>query len=617
MKKLILAAVLFIISFSMLSASNGQTVYTTRDEEYMRVEELCRRAGVIGPSSFSPMPARALLIAMERINISALSEGDREEYEELYAILTDDRYTFKDDYFEVDFNAAANLGVNIAEYDYFKYFNSVSKVGNKLDPSIKPSYDKREDTLVPYRYEDPLFALGLKMDFGEHIALEARLDLKSNHLRMYETNLGGIYTLIPDTIQGIAAEWPYKAGGSFGNDYFNFILGRFPHSAGSGVTGNLIIGDNFNYQEVMLASLQSNHFTYNISITRFDQQSMAAAYHDPFKGDTKPDITDPLAGGYYYYTDFSRHEFDGMQQFRVNHRFDITLFDKLRFAVNLATIYNSQYGFDFRIFYPFVIGHNYYNYANQTYLDEYDEANNIMSIEFEWAVAEGLSLTSQIALDQMQMPWENVTSLPLAFGALANLKYSTNTESGTVTGWFETVYTNPYLYLNGKYDKDGIITPQSFNLDYIVGYNMQYMDDFGYSGYIYGPDTIVFSLGCHYKDREDRFELGGDILYRVKGLKGLKHSTYSSNETHIDMSGAVIEDNPDVFMNNIWTPSGGWKNAEHMIKIAVSGKYNFTPQPWGQVSLYSMLGAFTYVNYNHEGDDRFVPQFTFGAKWVF
>lgn len=607
MKKLILTAVLFIISFSMLTASNGQTVYTTRDEEYLRVEELCRRAGVIGPSSFSPMPARALLIAMERIDTSSLSAEDRNEYEELYAILTDDKYTFRDDYFEVDFNAAANLGVNLAPYNDFRYDNSDSKL---------PDYDKREDTLIPYRYEDPLFALGLKMDFGEHIALEARLDLKSNHLRMYESTLGGVFTFLPDTKQGLAAEIPFRAGGSFGNDYFNFIIGRFPHSAGSGVTGNLIIGDNFNYQEVMLASLQSNHFTYNISITRFDQQDMAGAYQSKFTPDNPPNLTDPFGQGYYYYTDFSRHEFDGMQQFRINHRFDVTLFDKVRLALNLATIYNSHYGFDFRFFYPFVLGHNYYNYANQTYLDEYDEANNIMSIEVEWALTEGLTFSSQLAMDQLQTPIEDSTSLPSAFGLIANLKYSTNTDNGTVTGWFETVYTNPYLYLNGKY-KDGTIAPQSFNLDYIVGYNMQYMDDFGYSGYIYGPDTIVFSLGCHYKDREDRFELGGDILYRVKGLKGLKHNTYSSNETHIDMSGAVIEDNPDVFMNNIWTPSGGWKNAEHMIKITVSGKYNFTPQPWGQVSLYSMLGAFTYVNYNHEGDDRFVPQFTFGAKWVF
>ena len=441
MKKIILTAVLFIISFSILTASNGQTVYTTRDEEYLRVEELCRRAGVIGPSSFSPMPARALLIAMERIDTSSLSAEDRNEYEELYAILTDDKYTFRDDYFEVDFNVAANIAVNLAPYNDFRYDNSDSKL---------PDYDKREDTLIP-----------------------ARLDLKSNHLRMYESTLGGVFTFLPDTKQGLAAEIPFRAGGSFGNDYFNFIIGRFPHSTGSGVTGNLIIGDNFNYQEVMLASLQSNHFTYNISITRFDQQDMASAYHDKFTEDTKPTITDPLAGGYYYYTDFSRHEFDGMQQFRINHRFDVTLFDKVRLALNLATIYNSHYGFDFRFFYPFVLGHNYYNYANQTYLDEYDEANNIMSIEVEWALTEGLTFSSQLAMDQLQTPIEDSTSLPSAFGLLANLKYSTNTDNGTVTGWLETVYTNPYLYLNGKY-KAGTIAPESFNLDYIVGYNMQY-----------------------------------------------------------------------------------------------------------------------------------------------
>ena len=594
MKKLILTAVLFIISFSMLTASNGQTVYTTRDEEYLRVEELCRRAGVIGPSSFSPMPARALLIAMERIDASALSEEDRNEYEELYTILTDDKYTFRDDYFEVDFNAAANLGVNLAPYNDFRYDNSDSAL---------PDYDKREDTLIPYRYEDPLFALGLKMDFGEHIALEARLDLKSNHLRMYESTLGGVFTFLPDTKQGLAAEIPFRAGGSFGNDYFNFIIGRFPHSAGSGVTGNLIIGDNFNYQEVMLASLQSNHFTYNISITRFDQQDTAANN-----------------AGSQYYTDFSRHEFDGMQQFRINHRFDVTLFDKVRLALNLATIYNSHYGFDFRFFYPFVLGHNYYNYTNSIEKTDFDEANNIMSIEAEWNIIKGLTASVQLAIDQFQMPWEDQTSLPMAYGVLGNLKYTRNLGKGTLRTWFEAVYTNPYLYLNGKRykNKDGSETYIDYNLDYIVGYNMQYMDDFGYSGYVYGPDSIVFSLGASYADAEEKFEAGGSLLYRIQGLKHLKINASNNSSTIIDMGNSVIEENPEDFMNNLSAPSGGWKQAEHLLKLSGYGVYNFDMDNWGIISVYGAIGFNTYFNFDHKaGNTEFQPQMTIGAKWKY
>ena len=172
------------------------------------------------------------------------------------------------------------------------------------------------------------------------------------------------------------------------------------------------------------------------------------------------------------YTDFSRSEFDGMQQFRVLHRFDVNIVDKARIALNLATIYNSHYGLDIRFFYPFVLGHNYYNYTNSIEKTDFDEANNIMSIEAEWNIIKGLTASVQLAIDQFQMPWEDKSSLPMAYGVLGNLKYTRNLGKGTLRTWFEAVYTNPYLYLNGKRYNDGSETYIDYNLDYIVGYNM-------------------------------------------------------------------------------------------------------------------------------------------------
>ena len=71
------------------------------------------------------------------------------------------------------------------------------------------------------------------------------------------------------------------------------------------------------------------------------------------------------------------------------------------------------------------------------------------------------------------------------------------------------------------------------------------------------------------------------------------------------------------FMENIFTPSGGWKKAEHLIKMAVYYVYNFD-NSWGDISLYSAIGANVFFNYNHvKGASQFQPQMLIGAKYTY
>ena len=90
---LFLMAVYFVSS--LLYASSSQKIYTVRDDVYRRVDELCRRAGVLGPSSFSPMSSNVLLIALDRIDEDSLSISDQREYSELYSKLTEDESLFE------------------------------------------------------------------------------------------------------------------------------------------------------------------------------------------------------------------------------------------------------------------------------------------------------------------------------------------------------------------------------------------------------------------------------------------------------------------------------------------------------------------------------------------
>ena len=564
-------------------SSNMQRVYTTRDAVYQRVERLCRIAGVSGPSAFSPLSARSLEMALERIDESALAAADRAEYDRLVAELGEgqDRIVTADG-FSMDLDIGVNVGVNIADYSDFDWSNT---------DGIAP--DRRFDALLQYRFEEPAISVHPGFYFGDHVYMDGDFALQNNNHHMYETTFGWLLTGYRGNVSIFGSngptsppgELPLRAGLSIGNNSISFILGRYPHSIGSGVTGNLVVGDNFIYQEVTALSFMSRYFTYNISVTRFDQMESK--------------------GPGSLITDTSRNEFTGPQQYRVIHRFDIPVFDKGKVSLNLGTIYNSTFGFDLRFFYPFVLGHNYYNYDNSSTKRSYDEANNIISLSTEWALGSGFSIYGEIALDQAQMPWENKASVPSAYGILLNVKHSMRMGDGVLDSWIEGVYTNPYLYLNQKVDEDGTY---DFNLDYIVGYEMSTLADYGYSGYQYGPDSIVLALGSRYYD-DSGWDAGGSLLYRLRGLKHLSHGYNGLYDTSIDMSDAVIGDD----FSGVMTPSGGWKKAEHLIQLKVSGSYLFDDIG---IRLYGLAGMNVYMNYcNREGRSHVSPMATIGFTW--
>ena len=174
------------------------------------------------------------------------------------------------------------------------------------------------------------------------------------------------------------------------------------------------------------------------------------------------------------------------------------------------------------------------------------------------------------------------------------------------------------MYLNGKYYTENDIELIDYNLDLVVGYHSCWLDDYGYSGYVHGPDSIVLSLGSSFTSEDDIFEIGGNLLYKVSGNKGVKHKALSANDTLIDMDDAVIEKDSESFMQNIISPSGGWKNAEHLLKLALYGKYNIRGNNWGHVTLYTAFGFNTYFNYSHQaGITEFQPQFLIGAKYSY
>ena len=593
-----------LLSVIPVSASNLQRTYTSRDWEYRLTDMLSREAGVVGTPGVSPLPASGLLMVLDRVDTSRLSPESREDYEELYSRLSGDtrETVFSHDWMSVEVEPQVNLGVNIAKYSDFDWSNTG-------DISLK---DRRNETLTPFRYENPFLSLHARVYFGEYFQLESGIIVSNNNHHLYESTIGFLISSydgrlltmgMPDQYPAsLQFDFPWRAGISLGNEYFSFIMGRYPFSVGTGVTGNLIAGDNFTYQEIAQLTFMNNYFTYSLSVTHFDQQIPEETDDGIGEGTNNP------------ITSISQRQFSGDQMYRIIHRFDINIMDRVRLSMDLATLYNTDNSFDLRFFYPFFFHHNLSNYTNETEMSYYDEANNMMGFTLEGALPWGLSASFSFVLDQAQTYAEKASAVPPAYGMQANVKHTKRFNKGRLDSFFEFVLTNPYLYLNGKTYADG---EYNYNLDYIVGYYSMNFSDVGYSGYVWGPDSIVMALGSEYIS-DSNFSVALNALYRIQGKKGYRLRSSKSgisdhHYTYVDMTNAVFTDEDG--KNPLRTPSGPWNEVEHMLRLSASFTYTFDVP---NIELYLGLAGHVYWNYGGDSsrDGVFRPQASIGVRWT-
>ena len=120
-----------------------------------------------------------------------------------------------------------------------------------------------------------------------------------------------------------------------------------------------------------------------------------------------------------------------------------------------------------------------------------------------------------MSFDQIQV-LESDDVFPQAYGFLINFINSTPLINGMLNKSLELVYTSPYLYLNEKYDENVF----NYNYDHIYGNNYGEFDEIGYSGYYYGPNTIILEYSIIYTDL-NLWEIGSALKLRIHGTKSI------------------------------------------------------------------------------------------------
>lgn len=549
------AIFLLILFIGSICFSATSRLYDGDSWEYQSVRKLCMLSGSLGPSNASPMTENELYSAFLQINPSKLNERNYEEYLELQRIFSDVE-------------------------PYFDLKGSINPFFYKT--GIQDELDN-EEFLMPYNEMPFIFNYGLEASFEDYGYLELIMDEGNDEfIEIFDENgnkisegkfvydssfdyllkkqNGNWYSLFSDLRPVTKYSFPPSiARGAISNGQISLIMGRTKQYFGAGYTGNIIISDNFRYQEMLQLAFNNSKFNYRLNITHFDTQDSNGDYGDSI--------------------------FSGYQTNRIVHRLEFKPSTAYRGAINFGLMMCADNGFDIRFLVPMMFVHNWYNFNETIDINSSDEGNNALVLEIEAMPITGLRLTGQFMLDQISQRGETTAVVPNAFGGLINVTYIENYTNFDVEYFIEGFYSNHNLYLNKK--RNGEIV--DWNRDWIVGYSRVVGGDIQYSGHPYGPDTIMVAAGTYFDFTR--------INVKVKNIVEWKKSGEQAKNKNTE------------FIMDGKTPSG---IAETRISIRSYNEWRATDN----LDVLLNLGISFYKNFEYEvGIEKTIPQLAFGIKW--
>lgn len=547
--KLLLFVSIAVVSLTAVLASDMK-LYDYDDYDYQMVEKLTRLVGVIGPSTSTPVTSTELEIALDRVDSSLLPERYRAEYNRLLKELSD-----SEDEFLYDFD------LYFAPQVYLTAYQEELNAG---------------EFFIPFERRVPAAYGGVKLCFGDNVFLESSLEAINNSVIIGRNGVpytsfdfigsnrdnGEWHFISVDNPIQLYGEIPSKARGAIGNKWVNFIFGRSHHQMGSGYSGNMVVGDNYRFQEIAKLTATSNDFTYAMDFTHFDRQNE--------KGE------------------IDKHQFSGPQVLRLIHRFDVNIMDRARIAANIGFSMYTDNISDMRLLTPLFLVHNWYNFREGQTVSNGDEANNIMSVDIDWVITPKIKVGLQVVVDQWQMPWES-EGVPDAFGLLLNFSYLQTIKSGDIEYYIEGVYTATNLYLNTKYDDEAKKT-RNYNYDFSLGYyRRDTSGDIHWTGHQFGPDALGVVFGANIDLYDYNLKVDSVVSYYTHGDIPFDHE-YIADE--------VV----------------GWVGTpEHRFDIKSEVDWNIN-------SSLDLIGGVNFGFYwNHgdkKGDFKFIPQSMIGLKYT-
>lgn len=468
---------LFLFFLTVLSAYANQHLYQYDDWEYKIVDYLCQVSNVTGPAIVTPVSADVLSQCLEKIDTAKLPARIERLYDTLLEELESPSAIYASP------SMFFNLTSSISPEFYFK-------VGNEAH---------RNDWYKDYSDRMPILDFSAEFGWSEYVYGVFGMPFK---LRLVENAFDEIFSqnIYFSTSELYQRVTPFEAGISVGNSFFNLFIGRNRLNIGRGYSGNLFVADNFQFQDFAKFSFYDDFFSYDFTYTHFDLETGYAS--------------NQVSG----FNKFG--SFNGPHQARVTHSYSFDFVDRVRISINEGAVLLTDSALDIRMLNPFIFLHNWQGFD----ADAGFWANNFAGLELCVVLGHGVGMDFQLIVDQIQLASEmeaGANMFPNAVGCLLNFSHVIALENSFLQNHIEFVYTSPYLYLNDL-DSIGSNIPNE-QMDLILGYYLSYGSDISYSGYKYGPDSIVVEIGGNWITYDGLVDLTYLLMYRAHGERGIKY----------------------------------------------------------------------------------------------
>jgi hypothetical protein len=345
--------------------------------------------------------------------------------------------------------------------------------------------------------------------------------------------------------------WPQDSQVTLGGSWWNLSLGRGPVSWGVGQSGNLIIGSHIN---------SHNNLNINFFSEEFKLQFLYLFLPNPLQ----------------------RAE----ERIFMGHRLETQPLPWLRIAITENVMFSGE---NFHLGYidPTYIYHNIYNSTN---------FNALASAELHLAIAAGLSLHTEFALDQYQFANEAGKEAN-AMGLLVGMTHSVPVKKGFLSTTLEVVGTDPSLYRRDKVDFL-VVRGLFSNGEPLI---------FDYLGYQWGSDSIALSAEMVYL-------IPGKARY---ALQGLIH-----RQGRVSIFGPHYKETDGSYTNggnsNIPGPPLSGDTLKDQIIITLAGSWWLPKQPIRLFGELTWIGKRTYkkstkISTDQRGDLQLIA----GAVYTF
>ncbi len=416
---------------------NYQRIIALDSEIYFLLDFVTAESGRSLTSAIRPYSEAEVLNILGGLDFSRLSEAGNAAVNRI-EMLMEKKLVLSED------NVAIQVGVEAALELYL--------------------HSSTDEALWDYGYEEriPIFSLPVEVWFNDGFYAFMENSIEYSRFKITDVDGDGNYignlTNIPLTFGDINYHFPQRAFLSAGGENWNFQIGREQLEYGSGESGKLLLSSYADYYDMM----KLKGFTDNFAFT-------------------------------WTYVNLQSWGFDGSasasQRAFVDHVVESRFFDILTIYLNESIIlYDTDAQLQFVN--PLLLYHNLFIREN---------ANSLLAVGFSLVPLPGITLYGEYALDQLQTGLEQelygaaVTATPNADGHMLGVKASYPLGPGYLSGFFEYIYTSPWLYLRSPSEVSFYWLHRE-STD-VLKARVNVIKPLGYE---YGPDSIAFSAEAGY-----------------------------------------------------------------------------------------------------------------------